>query len=122
MDEQKSYRPISEHDVEYHIKEPTGGTYKKLKMLFLKNITSGVAEKISIAKEFKLFKDFRDKKETEKFVLSIEKEALSSEEFYEKLIQILFVEEMDKKFKYDMINLQEVNRATNDFLELATGT
>ncbi len=91
MDEQKSYRPISEHDVEYHIKEPTGGTYKKLKMLFLKNITSGVAEKISIAKEFKLFKDFRDKKETEKFVLSIEKEALSSEEFYEKLIQILFV-------------------------------
>ena len=121
MEEQITYRPIAGLDEEFHIKEPTGGTYKSIKMLMLKSVTTAVAQKLAIAKEFKLIKDFADKDETKKYMKEIDKDELSTEGFYEQLLPTLFMEDT-KNAKYDVINLREVNRATNDFFTLVTGT
>ncbi len=121
MEEQITYRPIAGLDEEFHIKEGTGGTYKSIKMLLLKSVTTAIAQKLAIAKEFKLIKDFSDKEETKEYMKQIDKDELSTEGFYEQLLPTLFMEDT-KNTKYDIINLREVNRATNDFFTLVTGT
>ena len=118
--DQKTYRPVVGEDKDYHIKEPSGGLYKKLKMLMLKSVAIGVTEKVVIAKEFKLIKDIADKEEVKTFQDKIKQEEISIDEFYEQAFPLIFIE--SKEIKFDDINLNQMNKAISDFFSSASGS
>ena len=121
MDEQKKYRPVIGEDKDYHIKEPSGGIYKELKMLMLHSAVSGVPEKLAIAKEFKLIKDFTDKEELKKFEEKLKQEEINIEQFMESVFKSIFIEKNDV-VKFDSLNLNQVSKAISDFFTLASGS
>jgi len=97
------YTPLADSDEKFHIKETTGGTYKKIKMLIFKSSTSSFADKYQIATEFRL--DTEDKK--------IFEPEYGIEEFYEKVCSEIFLEK--GTFKFKNILMREVSRAIDDF-------
>jgi len=97
----KEFKPVSNLDKTFHMKEPTGGAYKKIKMLILKSATEPYKSKSSICNEFKLDPE-----------TSISNE-YGTEQLYPLLAEALFIEK--DSFDYDTLNLAEVNRAYNDF-------
>ena len=121
MDEQKKYRPVIGEDKDYHIVEPSGGVYKALKLLMLESVGTGISEKISIAKEFKLIKDLKDKEELEKFQKGLNEKEFGIPVFFERVFDVLFIEK-NKEVKFDNLNLNQVNKAMNDFFMLASGS
>lgn len=119
--DQKSYRPVIGDDNDYHIKEPSGGVYKSLKMIMLKSASTGMDDKLAVVKEFKLIKDLTDKEERKKFLDEINKEELGLEAFYEKIFSVLFIGAKND-VKFENLNLNQVNKAINDFFTSASGS
>lgn len=120
--EQKNYRPVVGEDKNYHIKEPSGGLYRNLKLLMLQGVITGVTERVAIAKEFKLVKDFTNKDELKAFQEKINKEEIGIEQFYEEAFKILFIESDKKEIKFDDLNLNQMNQAISDFFMKASGS
>lgn len=108
-------------DKEYHLKEPSGGLYKKLKELSLKSSVIPYASKLNIAKEFRLVKNFDDKEELKKFREGIIKDETDIEEYYQSVFEILFIES-NGNVKFEDLNLNQMNLAISDFFTVASGS
>jgi cbb3-type cytochrome oxidase subunit 1 len=106
----QDYHPItSSVDTVLHLKEPSLGTYKALKMISLRYVVTSLITKKKIMAEFCLPDDFLI-------------EELGVEEYYHELLKALFMEgKMFKDVDPMDINIMEVNRAYRDFFEMLNG-
>lgn len=98
--EEKAYI-VDKSDEELFLVPPTGGNYKKVKLILLKCANVPIQKKKEICKEFKLdeSKEISDKYDIQKQ--------------YEELASALFI--TDKKFKFDDLYLNAVNEAYKNF-------
>lgn len=105
------YHPIvSSVDRTPHLKETSVGTYKALKMISLRYVSTPVITRERIMAEFKLPKDYKI-------------EELGVEEYYKELLMALFLEGQNyKDISPADINMMEINRAYKDFFALLNGS
>lgn len=113
--ENKTFRPFVNVDKDFHVVETSGKAYKQIKLLTMNSPSLKKLEKLAIAKEFKLCENTIEAYE-QYYKKELEPNELSSEQYYEQLCAVLFIEKQEK-ISFDDINLGEMNRAVESFFQ-----
>ena len=110
MSETKSYKLFESREDEFYLKPCTFGVYEKVKLAQLKCTAVPELTKQAIIKEFNLSEsEVGDKAE------------YGLKGLYEFILRNIFIEP-PKNIKMDDLAIGELNRASQDFFSLATGS